>query len=379
MEINYSASYLDWYSAEALRMNGTVLPNSESNIRRLMIRQPVGVCGFITPWNFPMGMFARKIAPAIAAGCSMVLKPAEDTPLSALAFAQLLTEVEAPSGLVNVVTCSHDNVISVGDAMCDSPIIRKISFTGSTRVGKLLYEKSASTVKRISLELGGNAPFMVFNSADAKLAAKKAVMSGFRNTGQTCVCAERIFVQEEIYDEFLKELKACVAELKIGDPLEPSTTISSVINQRALDSIDDKVQDAREKGATIVTGGRVAKENSLYYEPTIITDCKPDMKCFNEEVFGPVVPIIKFKSETVGVLMANAHSSGLAGYIMSNDQAQIWRVAEQLEVGIVGVNDHAVTNEMIPFGGIKESGLGREGSIYGLDEYTEIKHLHLGL
>jgi len=379
MEINYSASYLDWYSAEALRMNGTVLPNSESNIRRLMIRQPVGVCGFITPWNFPMGMFSRKIAPAIAAGCSMVLKPAEDTPLSALAFAQLLTEVEAPEGLVNVVTCSRDKVDIISDAMCDSPIIRKISFTGSTRVGKLLYERSASNVKRISLELGGNAPFLVFNSADAKLAAKKAVLSGFRNTGQTCVCAERVFVQEEIYDEFLKELKACVAELKIGDPLEPSTTLSSVINQRALDAIDDKVQDAREKGATIVTGGQLAKENSLFYEPTIITDCKPDMKCFNEEVFGPVIPLIKFKSETTGVLMANAHSTGLAGYIMSNDQSQIWRVAEQLEVGMVGINDIAITCDMIPFGGIKESGLGREGSIYGLDEYTEIKHFHLGL
>ena len=334
MEVNFAASFFEWYAGEAMRMNGDVLPNAEPQNRRLIIKQPVGVCGLITPWNFPIGMITRKLGPALAAGCSAVLKPSEETPLTALAFAKIAEQAGMPAGLFNVVTASRENTDRVGSAICDSDIVKKISFTGSTRVGKLLYERSASNVKRVSMELGGNAPFMVFNSANAKLAAQKAVQSRFRNTGQTCVCAERLFVQEGIYDEFVAELKAAVSELKMGDPLDTSTTQSAVINQRALDSIAEKVDEAVASGATIEMGGKRAEGqgSSLYYEPTIITDCKIDMKVFKEEIFGPVVPIVKFQSESVGLLMANAHSTGLAGYIMTNDMAQIWRVSEQLEV-----------------------------------------------
>lgn len=379
MEVKFAASFLDWYAGEAMRMNGNILPNAESHIRRLVIKQPVGVCGMITPWNFPIGMITRKVAPALAAGCTAVLKPSEETPLSALAFCKIAEEVGIPNGLLNVVTASRDNTVAIGTALCESSTIRKITFTGSTNVGKWLYEKSSGTMKRLSMELGGNAPFIVFNSADAKLAARKAVQSRFRNTGQTCVCAERIFVQEEIYDEFLKELEACVRELKVGDPLDESTTSSALINQRAFDKVQDFINDAKDKGATIAMGGQPVKENSLFFEPTIITDAKVDMKCFSDEIFGPVIPLMKFKSESVGVLLANAQSSGLAGYIMSKDLGQIWRVAEQLEVGMVGINDQAISCDIIPFGGIKESGLGREGSVHGLDDYTEFKYLHMGL
>jgi len=380
MEVKFAASFFEWYAGEAMRMNGEVLPNAEPNNRRIVIKQPVGVCGLITPWNFPIGMITRKLGPALAAGCTAVLKPSEETPLTALAFGKIAEEVGMPAGLLNIVTASRENTDQVGGALCDSDVIRKITFTGSTRVGKLLYERSAQNVKRLSMELGGNAPFIVFNSADAKLAAQKAVMSRFRNTGQTCVCAERVFVQDEIYDEFLEELKKCVAELQLGDPLDASTTQSAVINQRALDSIQDKVTDAKEKGASIAVGGNLAEsKGSLYYEPTIITDCKIDMKVFKEEIFGPVIPLIKFQSESVGVLMANAHSTGLAGYIMSRDMAQVWRVSEALEVGMVGVNDQAISCDIIPFGGVKESGLGREGSVHGLNDYTELKYIHFGL
>ena len=380
MEVKFAASFFEWYAGEAMRMNGDVLPNAEPQNRRIIIKQPVGVCGLITPWNFPIGMITRKVGPALAAGCSTVLKPSEETPLTALAFCKIAEQVGMPAGLVNVIPASRENTDQVGSAICDSDIVKKISFTGSTRVGKLLYEKSASNVKRVSMELGGNAPFMVFNSANAKLAAQKAVQSRFRNTGQTCVCAERLFVQDGIYDEFLAELKAAVAELKMGDPLDASTTQSAVINKRALDSIQDKVDASVAQGAKIEVGGRVAEEQgSLYYEPTILTDCKMDMKCFEEEIFGPVIPIMRFQSESVGVLMANAHSTGLAGYIMTNDMGQIWRVSEQLEVGMVGVNDQAVSCDFIPFGGVKESGIGREGSTHGLNDYTELKLIHFGL
>jgi len=379
MEIKFAASFLDWYAGEAMRMNGDALPTAESHVRRVVLKKPVGVCGMITPWNFPMGMITRKVAPALAAGCSAVLKPSEETPLSALAFCKLAEEVGMPDGLLNVVPVSRENAAMAGDALCESPIIRKITFTGSTAVGKLLYEKSAQTVKRVSMELGGNAPFIVFNSADAKLAATKAVQSRFRNSGQTCVCAERIFVQEGIYEEFLHELKACVAKLKVGDPLDDSTTMSALINERSLKNVEAFVDEAKASGATIETGGRLAKENSLFYEPTIITDCKSNMKVFKDEIFGPVIPLLKFKSETVGVLTANAHSSGLAGYIFTRDHAQMWRVGEQLEVGMVGINDQAISCDFMPFGGIKESGIGREGSVHGLNDYTELKYMHFGL
>lgn len=379
MEIGGAATFMLWYSEETKRMNGDILPNAETNVRRMILREPVGVCGLITPWNFPSAMIARKLGAALGAGCASVLRPSEETPLSALAFANIAESVGVPAGLFNVVTTSRDSADMVGSVLCESPLVKKISFTGSTAVGKLLYRKSAATVKRISMELGGNAPCIVFNSADAKLAAIKTVQSRFRNTGQTCICAERVFVQKSIYDEFLSELRKAVSELVVGNPLETSNTVSAVINKRSLDNIQSVVSDAKEKGATVITGGKLVEEGKLFYEPTILADCSTDMRCVSEEIFGPVIPLLKFQKEDEVVALANAHASGLAGYFFSRDLSQIWRVAEQLEVGMVGVNEQAVSNEMMPFGGVKESGIGREGSVYGLHDYTETKFVAMGI
>ena len=379
LEVNFAANFMQWYSEEAKRMNGDVLPNAESNIRRMVLREPVGVCGMITPWNFPTGMIARKVGAALGAGCSTVLRPSEETPLTALAMAKMSEEIGLPAGLFNVVPTSRDSADMAGTLLCESPLIKKISFTGSTVVGKSLYQKSSSTVKRISMELGGNAPCIVFDSADAKLAAMKTVQSRFRNTGQTCVCAERVFVQDGIYEEYLDELKKAVSQLKIGDPLEMETTFSAVINKRGLDRIEGVVDDAKQKGATVVTGGKVLEKGKLYYEPTILADCSTGMRCIDEEIFGPVVPLVRFRNEDEVVAMANADASGLAGYFFSRDFSQIWRVAEQLEVGMVGINEQAISNEMMPFGGVKESGIGREGSVHGLDDYTEYKFICMGI
>ncbi|XP_057302631.1 succinate-semialdehyde dehydrogenase, mitochondrial-like [Hydractinia symbiolongicarpus] len=377
-EVKYAASFLEWYSEEAKRINGDILPNAEANTRKIILKQPVGVCGMITPWNFPLAMITRKVGAAMAAGCTSVIKPSEETPLSALAFCQLVEDLDVPPGVVNVITCSRDNTVMAGTALCTSPLIKKITFTGSTKVGKWLLEKSAPTVKKVSMELGGNAPFIVFNSADAKLAASKAVVSRFRNSGQTCICAERIFVQEGIYDEFMSEFTKAVSKLKIGDPLEKDTTLSTLINQGALEKVLHHIKDAEQHGGKIVLGGKLSDRGGLFFEPTIIGDCNDEMQCVKEETFGPVAPVIKFKTEQEILALANTENSGLAGYFFSTDYQQIWRVAEELEVGMVGVNEVAISNEMIPFGGIKESGLGREGSIYGISDYLELKYVCLG-
>jgi len=377
-EVLYAASFLEWFGEEAKRINGDVLPNIEANIRRLILKQPVGVCAMITPWNFPLGMITRKVGAAIAAGCTTILKPSEETPLTALAFSKLVDDLSLPKGVFNVVTCSKDNNQMIGTLFCEHPDIRKISFTGSTKVGKWLLEKSANTVKRVSLENGGNAPFIVFNSADVKLAAAKAVGSRFRNSGQTCICAEMILVQNDIHDEFVEEFKKATLKLKIGDPLHHDTTMSSLINQSGLDKVLDHVNDAKEKGGKIICGGEPFIENSLFYKPTIISNCDLTMSCVQEETFGPVAPVIKFKTEQEAVDIANNASAGLGGYFFSNDLSQIWRVVENLEVGMVGVNENAISNEIIPFGGVREAGLGREGSIYGINEYLELKLVCLG-
>ncbi|XP_047130624.1 succinate-semialdehyde dehydrogenase, mitochondrial isoform X1 [Hydra vulgaris] len=378
-EVKYAASFLEWFSEEAKRINGEVLPNIEPHLRRFVLKQPVGVCGMITPWNFPLAMITRKVAPALAAGCTTVIKPSEETPLSALAFAQLVDEVQVPQGVVNVITCSRNNTELAGLLLCTSPLVRNISFTGSTKVGKWLLEKSASTVKKVSLELGGNAPFIVFDSADIKLAADRAVKARFRNAGQTCICAERILVQENVYESFIDEFKKITMALRVRDPMSSECDISSLINEQALAKVEDHVNDALLNGGKIVCGGKKLSSNGpLFYEPTIIRDCTTNMKCIAEETFGPVAPVIKFKTEEEALLLANSRNSGLSGYIFTNNTSQSWRVAERLEVGMVGVNESAITNEMVPFGGIKESGLGREGSSHGIEEYIELKLVCIG-
>lgn len=377
-EVLYAASFLEWFSEEAKRVNGDVLPNVENNVRRLILKQPVGVCGMITPWNFPLAMITRKWGAAMAAGCTSVLKPSEETPLVALAFCKLVEDLKLPEGLLNVVPCSRENTEAVGTVLCQSPTIRKISFTGSTATAKWLLEKCASTVKRVSMENGGNAPFIVFNSADPKLAASKAVLSRFRNTGQTCICAERIFVQGGIYERFMEEFAKLVLTLKVGDPLDSSTTSSALINHKALDKIESHVQDAKTKGAEVVCGGKLAQAESLFYEPTILTNCSSEMKCIQEETFGPIASVVRFNTEDEILALANTQNSGLAGYFFSQDFSQIWRVAEELDVGMVGVNEANISDAINPFGGIKESGIGREGSIYAIDEYLEFKAVTIG-
>ena len=368
VEVNYAASFLEWYAGEAKRINGDVLPISESSIRRLILRQPVGVCGLITPWNSPLAMLTRKLGAVLAAGCSAVLKPSEETPLTALAFGKLIEDAEIPSGLVNIITCSRDNAELAGRVLCQNKIINKISFTGSSNVGKLLMEKSAPTMKRVSMELGGNAPLIVFDSADAKLAAISAMKCKFRNSGQACICAERIFVQNGIYDEFMEEFKKAVNTLKAGDPFDMTTTLSCVINDKALQKVQDHVSDAISHDASIICGGKLAEEGTLKFLPTIIANCHTGMKCIQEEIFGPIAPVFRFHTEEEVIALANTHNSGLAGYFFSNDFRQIWRISEKLEVGMVGVNEAALPHETIPHGGIKESGIGREGSIYGINE-----------
>ena len=354
------------------------MPNIENNVRRFILKQPVGVCGMITPWNFPLAMITRKWGAAMAAGCTSILKPSEETPLVALAFCKLLEDLKLPEGLLNVVPCSRENTEAVGTILCQSPTIRKISFTGSTATAKWLLEKCASTVKRVSMENGGNAPFIIFNSADPKLAASKAVLSRFRNTGQTCICAERIFVQKGIYERFMEEFAKLVLALKVGDPLDSSTTSSALINHKALDKIDSHVQDAKTKGAEVVCGGKLAQAESLFYEPTILTNCSSEMKCIQEETFGPIASVVRFSTEDELLTLANTQNSGLAGYFFSQDFSQIWRVAEELDVGMVGVNEANISDAVNPFGGIKESGIGREGSIYAIDEYLELKTVTIG-
>ncbi|XP_021360556.1 succinate-semialdehyde dehydrogenase, mitochondrial-like isoform X1 [Mizuhopecten yessoensis] len=376
-EVAYGTAFMDWFAEEARRVYGDIIPTPVKTRRLLVLKQPLGVAGMITPWNFPNAMITRKACAAIAAGCTVVLKPAEDTPYSALALCELASMAGLPPGVLNVVTSSRDHAAEVGKTLCKSPLVMKISFTGSTPVGKILLEQSASTVKKVSLELGGNAPYIVFDSADVGAAVRGLMGCKFRCSGQTCVCANRILVQEGIYDEFVQKLAETMdKELKVGDGFEAGTTQGPLINSKAVDKVQGHVDDAVSKGATVVRGGKRLDGN--FFSPTLLSHVTKEMRCAYEETFGPVAPILKFKTEEEAVAIANVTSSGLAGYFYSQNLSQIWRVAEQLETGLVGVNEGVVSVPEAPFGGWKESGLGSEGSKYGIDEYLQLKYVCMG-
>lgn len=376
-EVAYASSFLEWFSEEASRINGDIIPSGANNRRILLLKQPVGVASIITPWNFPSAMITRKVGAALAAGCTVVVKPAEDTPLSALALAELAEQAGIPAGVFNVVPCSRENTPSVGEVLCTDPLVAKISFTGSTATGKILLKHAADTVKRASMELGGHAPFIVFDSADVDKAVAGAMASKFRNSGQTCVCSNRFLVQDGIHDSFVKKLcKAMDAELFVGHGSDPKNTQGPLINVRAAEKVEHQVTEAVSRGAKVLRGGK--RLEGSFMQPTLLADVTTDMLCTKEETFGPLVPVIRFNTEEEALSIANASNVGLAGYFFSQDVSQIWRVAENLEVGMVGVNEGLISAPQAPFGGVKQSGLGREGSKYGIDEYLEVKYMCLG-
>jgi len=374
-EIAYGASYIEWFAEEAKRIYGDTIPGPSDDKRVVVIKQPVGVVACITPWNFPNAMLTRKIAPALAAGCTVVCKPANETPLSAFAFVELAERAGVPAGVINVL---GGVTREIGAEMTGNPIVRKLTFTGSTQVGKLLIEQCAATVKRTSMELGGNAPFIVFDDADLDEAVKGAIICKFRNAGQTCVCANRILVQEGVYDEFAEKLMVAMSALKMGNGADDGVMVGPLINQGAANDVMTFVEDAVAKGAVVATGGNRSDLGECFIEPTVLTDVSDDMKVFREEIFGPIAPLFKFKTEEEAISMANDTEFGLACYFYSRDIGRIWRVGEGLEYGIVGINEGIISNEMAPFGGVKESGQGREGSKYGLDDYLEIKYMCVG-
>jgi len=375
-EVVYGASYIEWFAEEAKRIYGDVLPSTSADRRSIVIKQPVGVVGAITPWNFPNAMITRKVAPALAAGCSIVLKPAAETPLSALALAELASRAGIPAGVFNVVAGKDSK--SIGAELTSNPIVKKITFTGSTAVGKLLMEQSAKTIKKTSMELGGNAPVLVFEDADLDKAVTGALGAKFRNAGQTCICANRILVQDTIYDEFIKRFTNRVGEFVLGDGMADQTTMGPLITKKAVENVIALVNDAVEQGAKVCIGGKTDAQGDHFYQPTVIRDLTTSMRLAKEEVFGPVAPVFKFSTEKEAVAMANDTEFGLAAYMYTKDHSRIWRVGEALEYGMVGINETAISSEMIPFGGVKESGQGREGSKYGLEDYLEIKYLCLG-
>ncbi|XP_069004520.1 succinate-semialdehyde dehydrogenase, mitochondrial [Embiotoca jacksoni] len=376
-EISYSASFLEWFSEEARRVYGDIVPSPSKDRKILLLKQPVGVASIITPWNFPSAMITRKVGAALAAGCTVVVKPAEDTPLSALALAELAQQAGIPAGVFNVVPCSREKTPSVGEVLCTDPLVAKISFTGSTATGKVLLKMAADTVKKASMELGGHAPFVVFDSADVDKAVGGAMASKFRNSGQTCVCSNRFLVQSGVYDRFLEALgRAMDAELRLGHGSEPGTTQGPLINTRAADKVMQQISDAVSRGAKVLKGGK--RLEGSFMEPTLLADVTTEMLCTKEETFGPLLPVIRFDTEEEALAIANASNVGLAGYFFSQDVSQIWRVAEQLEVGIVGVNEGLLSTPEATFGGVKQSGLGREGSKYGIDEYLEVKYVCFG-
>lgn len=374
-EIVSNAAYLEWFAEEAKRIEGDFMAGPNASQRILVMKQPIGVCAAITPWNFPNGMITRKAGPALAAGCAMVLKPAAQTPLSALSLAVLAERAGLPAGLFSVITGAAQEI---GTAITTNPDIAKISFTGSTAVGRWLLRNSADQIKRLSLELGGNAPFIVFDDADLDAAAQGALFSKFRNAGQTCVCANRIYVQDSVLEAFTEKLMALVGTLKIGAGTDPETTMGPLIDERAVEKMQDHVEDALSKGAVLRMGGKQPDLGGTFYEPTVITGVRQDMKVAYEETFAPLAAIISFKDEAEAVAMANASEFGLASYFYARDIGRIFRVGEALEAGMVGVNTPALANEVAPFGGVKQSGTGREGSKYGIEEYLEIKYLALG-
>lgn len=375
-EVAYGASFVEWFAEEAKRINGETLPQFDNNRRLMVVRQPIGVCAAITPWNFPLAMITRKVAPALAAGCPVVIKPAELTPLTALAAAELAIRAGIPAGVLNMLTADGPNSIAIGKVLCASDVVRHISFTGSTEVGRILMAQSAPTVKKLSLELGGNAPFLVFDDADVDSAVEGAIASKYRNAGQTCVCANRIYVQDGVYDEFVRKFSERVQGLKVGNGFEEGVMQGPLIEPAAVEKVQRHLQDAVQKGARVVTGGEKLK--GQFFQPTVVADATADMLCAREETFGPLAPIFRFQSEQDAVDAANATEFGLASYFYSRDVGRIFRVAEALEYGMVGINVGIIATEHVPFGGVKQSGLGREGSHHGIDEYVEIKYLCLG-
>jgi succinate-semialdehyde dehydrogenase / glutarate-semialdehyde dehydrogenase len=375
-EVAYGASFVEWYAEEAKRVNGETLPQFDNNRRLMVIRQPIGVCAAITPWNFPLAMITRKVAPALAAGCPVVIKPAELTPLTALAAAELAMRAGIPPGVLNLLTADGANSVAVGKVFCASDTVRHISFTGSTEVGRILMAQSAPTVKKLSLELGGNAPFIVFDDADIDSAVEGAMASKYRNAGQTCVCANRIYVQEGVYDQFIQKFSAKVKALKVGNGFEEGVVQGPLIEDAAVQKVQRHVEDALAKGGKVVVGGK--KLQGQFFQPTVIADATGGMLCAKEETFGPVAPVFKFKTEQEAIAAANNTEFGLASYFYSRDVGRIFRVSEALEYGMVGINVGIIATEHVPFGGVKQSGLGREGSSHGMDEYLEMKYLCLG-
>ena len=374
-EVAYGAAFLEWFAEEAKRVYGDTIPGPANDRRILTIKQPVGVVACITPWNFPIAMLTRKVGPALATGCTVVCKPANATPLSAFAIAELADRAGIPAGVVNVLA---GDTAAIGAELTGNPLVRKLTFTGSTEVGKKLIEQCAATVKRTSMELGGNAPFIVFDDADLEQAVQGALICKYRNAGQTCVCANRLLVQSGIYDAFAERFAAAVAALQMGDGMAPGTVIGPLIDRTAADSVLGMVEDALQRGAELVTGGQRAANGECYVQPTVLTGVRPDMRVFREEIFGPVAPLVKFETEEEAVALANDTEFGLAAYFYARDVGRIWRICEALDYGIVGVNEGIISNEAAPFGGMKESGNGREGSKYGMDEYLEIKYLCMG-
>ncbi|WP_278940739.1 NAD-dependent succinate-semialdehyde dehydrogenase [Pseudomonas helleri] len=374
-EVVYAASFLEWFAEEAKRAYGDVIPSHKADARIIVVKEAIGVVAAITPWNFPLAMVTRKVGPALAAGCTMVLKPSEETPLSAFALAVLAEQAGIPAGVFNIVS---GDAVAIGGALQASSTVRKLSFTGSTRTGKLLMRQAADTLKKVSLELGGNAPFIVFDDADLDAAVKGAMASKFRNTGQTCVCVNRFFIQDSVYDAFTAKLAEAVAAMRVGDALQGDTEQGPLINAQALAKVEAHVGDAVEKGAKVLCGGRRHALGGTFFEPTILTEASNDMLIAQEETFGPVAACFRFKDEAQVLALANDTPFGLSAYFYSRDIGRVWRMAEGLEAGMVGINEGIISTEVAPFGGIKESGLGREGSKYGLDDYLELKYLLMG-
>jgi succinate-semialdehyde dehydrogenase/glutarate-semialdehyde dehydrogenase len=374
-EIQYAASFLEWFGEEAKRVYGDTIPSPATDKRIVVVKEPIGVCAAITPWNFPAAMITRKVGPALAAGCPIVVKPAEATPLTALALAELARRADMPSGVLNIIT---GDPRAVGAEMTGNPLVRKVSFTGSTAVGKLLMAQCASTVKKVSLELGGNAPFIVFEDADLDAAVDAAVASKFRNTGQTCVCANRFYIHDRVYDVFATKLANAIQDLKVGYGLDPGVTQGPLINEAAVAKVEEHIQDALVHGAQILTGGRRHALGHTFFEPTILIGATPEMRVAKEETFGPLAPLFRFSSDDEVVRFANDTEFGLAAYFFSRDVGRIWRVAEALEYGMIGINTGLISHEVAPFGGVKQSGIGREGSRYGIEEYLVVKYLCMG-
>ena len=379
-EVGYGASFLEWFAEEARRVYGETIPTTDNNKRYIVIKQPVGVCAAITPWNFPIAMITRKVAPALAAGCPVVIKPAEQTPLSALAVAELAQRAGMPPGVLNVLTADASNSITIGHVLCASSVVRHLSFTGSTEVGRILAAQCAPTIKKISLELGGNAPFIVFDDADIDSAVEGAMVSKYRNAGQTCVCANRLYVQAGVYDEFVAKLAAKAGAIKVGNGFEAGVTQGPLIDEQALAKVQAHVADALAKGARVVVGGstEATQHGGHFYAPTVLADVTSNMLCSREETFGPVAPVFRFESEAEVINLANNTEFGLASYFYSRDISRVFRVGEALEYGMVGINTGLISTAEVPFGGVKQSGLGREGAKQGLEDYVETKYLCLG-